>query len=98
MQRNNFLQWNATAHLRHPKCSFYFYAHLFDQPTQHATYPYIYIFCVYFLTGLYWRVQMMDMLNLVHVLLFVMFTALSTWLIAYAYRKVKFSMRHKYVC
>ena len=41
---------------------------------------------------------MMDMLNLVHVLLFVMFTALSTWLIAYAYRKVKFSMRHKYVC
>ena len=42
---------------------------------------------------LYWRVQMMDML--VFSLLFLVMTGVSTWLVAFAYKKVKFNLRHK---
>ena len=45
--------------------------------------------------GLYWRVQMMDML--VFSLLFLVMTGVSTWLVAFAYKKVKFNLRHKWV-
>ena len=48
-----------------------------------------------FFTGLYWRIQMMDPLT--YAIFFVAFTFLSTYLVAYAYRKLQFTLKYKLV-
>ncbi|KAL5490976.1 hypothetical protein EMCRGX_G016187 [Ephydatia muelleri] len=42
---------------------------------------------------LYWRVQMMDPIT--YAVLFLAVTILSTWFVAYAYKNVKISLKHK---
>ena len=43
--------------------------------------------------GLYWRVQVLDPLT--YGIFFVAFTLISTWLVAFAYKKMKVSLKHK---
>ena len=45
------------------------------------------------IAGLYWRVQMMDLVT--YSIAFVALTILSTWLVAYAYRNTKVNLKHK---
>ena len=46
-----------------------------------------------FNAGLYWRVQMMDLIT--YGIVFVAFTIISTMLLAHAYKKTKVNMKHK---
>ena len=46
-----------------------------------------------FPAGLYWRVQLMDLVT--YAIPFIVLTILSTWLVAYAYRNVKVALKHK---
>ncbi|PIK55883.1 putative translocon-associated protein subunit gamma [Apostichopus japonicus] len=44
---------------------------------------------------LFWRIHQLDITQTQTIILFAVVTLLSTWLIAFAYRNVKFSLRHK---
>jgi len=44
-------------------------------------------------TGLFWRIHQMDLHQ--NAILFAVVTILTTWLIAYAYKNVKFLLKHK---
>ena len=43
--------------------------------------------------GLYWRVQVMDPLT--YGIFFFAFTLITTWVVAFAYRAIKLSLKHK---
>ena len=46
-----------------------------------------------YLSGLYWRIHQMELLP--SLIFFVVFTALSTYLMSMAYRNTKFTLKHK---
>ncbi|WP_411016827.1 hypothetical protein, partial [Salmonella sp. s51944] len=43
----------------------------------------------------FWRIHQLNIFQTRSIVLFVAVTLVSTWLIAFAYRNVKFSLRHK---
>ena len=49
--------------------------------------------CLYFLSGLFWRIHQMDPYS--SGIMFAVMTLISTWLVAYAYKNVKFQLKHK---
>lgn len=54
---------------------------------KNALYP------IYFFAGLYWRIHQIDLISAL--VFFVAITALSTYLMAMAYRNTKFALKHK---
>lgn len=47
----------------------------------------------YFKTGLYWRIHMVDVYSTL--IWFILGTAASTYLVAFAYKNTKFILKHK---
>lgn len=51
------------------------------------------LYPIYFFAGLYWRIHQIDFISAL--VFFVAITALSTYLMAMAYRNTKFALKHK---
>jgi len=45
------------------------------------------------ISGLFWRIHQMDPYS--SGIMFVVMTLISTWLVAFAYKNVKFQLKHK---
>ena len=48
---------------------------------------------LYFISGLFWKVHLMDPMT--YALLFIVGTVIAAYLVAFAYKNTKFTLKHK---